>query len=499
MGHRVILMKRFRILLLLLIFFNGSRGFAVTKENQKTIKTYMSFQTPIDPAHVETLVDLDISFALGTTLTDWTPSRELKSGLAESWSFIGDKEVEFALSPKAKWSDGSQITAEDVVKSLNRSRKDRGETLKSLFSTVESIAAKDIRRVVFKLKDHSSQNTLIRKLTEPMYGVFWIKDGKLNFDKSSGPFRLKSSTENEISLEVNKHWISYQAQMADAIIVRKPPKGNEVQENLLKDSWANLFTASSLMPESLHGKFIRSDFKLWNRNIDRVFFLSPSQKLHSNQGRVFFRFLNENLSRTKLVNNLSGYTETNQFFPQGYALFNPEFSFKKKGIKIPTEFKTRPLVILGAESRLDEGLRDNISDAIKSVTGILPKFKIVSLSDFEKSRARDDYDLLAGSLPVNDPYIEGALDFYFGLTPPIIPDGGSEQLNFKKQIEEAKKINDQSVRTFIYRKVFSDAIQEGCVLPLFHFATVVIAKKGLDLSRVPTTDETVSFSKVRFE
>lgn len=435
-------MSRFKLLIPILFFIIGPGGLAVAKDTQKIIKTYMQFGLPIDPAHVKTLVDLDISYALGTTLTDWTPSRELKSGLADTWEFIGDKSVAFNLSPKAKWSDGSQIIADDVVKSLNRAQKDHPDALKSLFSIVDSIEAKDPKTVVFKLKAASTQNTLVRKLTEPMYGVFSTVNEKLNFDKSSGPFRLKSATENEITLEVNKNWIWHESKMAGTIIIKNAAKGNEIQDALLKDTWANLLTASSLMPGALSAKFKDAQFKIWNRNIDRVFFFSPSPKLHNEQGRDLLRYLNENLSRDQLVKNLSGYTATSQFFPQGYVLFDPEFSFKKKNVKLPDLFKKRPLVVLGAESRLDDILKGNISASIKSLTGVEPKFKLVSLNDFEKTRVAGDYDFLAGALPVNDPNIEGAMGFYFGLTPPIIPDGGTEKTNFKKQIDDAKKLTE---------------------------------------------------------
>lgn len=492
-------MKRFKLFLPLLVLFLGSGGFAVTNAAQKTIKTYMPFGFPIDPVQVKTLVDLDISYALGTTLVDWTPSRELTSGLAESWEFLGEKKVSFNLSSKAKWSDGTQVTADDVVKSLNRAKKDYGQVLASLFGSVESIIAKNPKTIVFELTADSIQNTLVRKLTEPMYGVFATKEGKLSFEKSSGPFRLKNANTDEINLEVNKHWISYQPQMADAVTIRKSTKGGEVQDAFLKDTWPNLFTASSLMPEAISTEFKKSNFKIWNRNVDRVFFFSPSPKLHNEQGRELFQYLNENLNRNQIVKGLSGYTETRQFFPQGYVLFDPEFSFKKKGTKLPEVFKKRPLVVLGAESRLDNNLKENIAASIKSLTGLEPKFKLVSLSAFEKERAAGDYDFLAGALPVNDPNIEGAMGFYFGLTPSIIPDGGTEKTDFMKQIDEAKKLKEQSERSYVYRKVFTDATQLGCVLPLFHYATIVIAKDGLDLSKVPTTDETVSFSKVRFQ
>lgn len=472
---------------------------AMTKETNKIIKTYMSFGLPIDPAHVKTLVDLDISYALGTTLVDWTPSRELTSGLAESWEFLGENKVSFKLSSKAKWSDGSQVSSDDVIKSLNRSKKDHEENLDSLFSIIDTIEAKDAKTVIFKLKTASTQNTLVRKLTEPMYGVFSIKEGKVNFGKSSGPFQLKRQSESELHLELNKNWISYQPKMADVVIIKKSANGSEVQESLLKDTWANLFTASSLMSDDISEKFKKSNFKIWNRNLDRVFFFSPSPKHHNKQGREFFKFLSENINRVQLVKNLRGYTATNQFFPQGYVLFDPEFSIKNNSTKLPENFKKKPLIILGAESRFDNILKENIRVAMKSLTGNDPTFKLVSLNVFEKERAAGEYDFLAGSLPVNDPNVEGAMGFYFGLTPPIIPDGGTDKTNFKKQIEEAKNLSGQSERSFIYRKAFTEATHQGCVLPLFHYATVVIAKNGLDLSKVPTTDETVSFSKVRFE
>lgn len=141
----------------------------------------MQFGLPIDPASVKTLVDLDIAYAVGTTLTDWTPTRELKSGLAESWEFVGDKAVSFTISAKAKWSDGTQISSDDVIKSLNRAKKDHTEALDSLFSILDAIEAKDSKTVIFKLKAASTQNTLVRKLTEPMYGVFWTKGWKTQF------------------------------------------------------------------------------------------------------------------------------------------------------------------------------------------------------------------------------------------------------------------------------------------------------------------------------
>jgi hypothetical protein len=58
---------------------------------------------------------------------------------------------------------------------------------------------------------------------------------------------------------------------------------------------------------------------------------------------------------------------------------------------------------------------------------------------------------------------------------------------------------EEKFRNAEYRRVFTEATNAGCVLPLFHFSSIVIARDGIDLSGVPTTDETVAFAKIRFK
>ena len=102
-------------------------------------------------------------------------------------------------------------------------------------------------------------------------------------------------------------------------------------------------------------------------------------------------------------------------------------------------------------------------------------------------------------MPINDPNVEGFMGFVFGLTPPIIPNAGEGKKDFQARIKTARATPDQLERNLEYRRIFTESVQEGCVLPLFHYSTIVIAKEGIDLSQIPTTDETVAFSKVQFK
>lgn len=144
-------------------------------------------------------------------------------------------------------------------------------------------------------------------------------------------------------------------------------------------------------------------------------------------------------------------------------------------------------------------LRQNIIEVLKEITGVTPVIKAVPLGDIEKLRVAGDYDILAASIPVNDLNVDGAMAFFFGLTPPLFPGAGDGSKNFRLRIENTKKLNNQSERNAEYRKIMTEATQDGCLLPLFHFSTVVIAKKDISLSPIQTTDEAVAFSKVRFK
>ncbi len=333
-----------------------------------------------------------------------------------------------------------------------------------------------------------------------MYGGLFVKpDGEVDLSKSVGPFVLASATNEELQMKVNTHWYKYDPKMADIVNVKRPPVGEEVQDSFIRDEWVNIMTSSSLVDQTVHEAFVKKQYSIWNRSLDKIFFLSLGPKTTNSEGRDLFRYLNKNLDRSVLTNGMSGFHLTQQFFPPGYVLFDPDFKKTSRATELPKRFHTKPIKILGVVSRLSTRIQSNLKVAIKKLVGVEPEFKLVALSEFEKARSENDYDFLAGALPVNDPNIEGAMGFFFGLTPPIIPDAGTGILAFSERVATAKKLGSQSERNIEYRKVFSDSVIEGSIVPLFHYSTVVIAKSGMDLSRVPMSDETVAFSKVRFK
>lgn len=476
-----------------------SVGGALAQES-KTIKTYMAFGLPVDPAYVRTLVDLDLSYALASTLVDWSDARTLKDGLARYVDSGTESEAVFKIRPEAKWSDGTPVLASQVVASFNRAKRVHASDLKSLFEILAAIEAKDPSTVVFKLNRSVGKSQLLHKLTEPMYGVVFINNqGELDLTKTSGPFFLASSSKEELKLVQNPHWFGAEEGMAKAVVIRQPkPRSTGDHDDLTDDEWPNIIASSSIMPKSLESKYQQENFSRWNRNLDRIFFLVPSERFAHADGRQLVLALNKKLDRKILTEGLSGFQLTHQFFPPGYVIADPELAAVKGNHTVPDQFKKKPLQLLAAEGRLGNALQHNLSLSIEKLTGQKPKIRMVPLSEFEKARAEGQYDLLIASIPVNDPNTEGAVSFIFGMNPPLIPKSGNGAGDFRARAFAARTW-EAPRRDGEYRKIFTQAVADGCLLPLFHFSSIVIAREGIDLSKVPTTDETVAFSKVRFK
>ncbi len=109
----------------------------------------------LDPVLNDANVDIWILTNLYDTLI--LPSNDGKSllpGLATAWQVSSDgKTFTLTLRGGTKFSDGSPITAEDVVWSLDRARNPKEGIWNFLLASIDTVAAKDASTVVLTLKN----------------------------------------------------------------------------------------------------------------------------------------------------------------------------------------------------------------------------------------------------------------------------------------------------------------------------------------------------------
>jgi len=184
----------------------------------KEIRTYMPFNFPVDPAKIETLPDMDLSYALASTLVRWDADKRITSGLATRWEITSEKIYKFTLPKDAKWSNGSPLTAQEVKRSFERGLGAHPEDLRSLANILDYIEAPSEHILNFHLKSSALDSNLLGKLTEPNYGILSSIDARsISLSVTSGPFYLNSGTKDELVLKRNAHWSQYSSALAEQV------------------------------------------------------------------------------------------------------------------------------------------------------------------------------------------------------------------------------------------------------------------------------------------
>lgn len=459
----------------------------------KSVRTYMNFAKEIDPAHILTMADLEISIALSTPLVVFNNERQVVSGLAEAWSILPPDRVSFTLRKGLRWSDGSPVTAAEYKTALERAKGLYANDLKALFDSITRIEAPDARTLVFVTKGAASESGLLLKLTEPMYGLLAMKDGSLDLTKSVGPFFIKEQGGDALTLEANKNWYAYTKEMPALVEIKRPRDGVDLMASFDKDDWPNLTSGSSLMPMDTFDHLKKNGFKTWQRTLDKVYSLYPSKRFLKNGGANFIKLLAKKVECSSLLKGLTGYAEADQFFPRGYELY----SSQHPETHAPVQWRSKkPVVVLLLDTPVLAGMRDELAKSIAVASGQPAKIEVISTGKLNERMKRGDFDILGVQIAVADPNFEGAMSFFIEKDPPFIPSGEGAE-DFAAQLRLARGLPTSTERAARMREIIIRAQETGHVLPVFHFSSLAIAKPGVDLSEIPNSDETILFSKVR--
>lgn len=459
----------------------------------KNVRTYMNFAKEVDPAHILTMADLELSIALSTPLVVFNNERQVVSGLAETWAILPPNRVSFTLRKNLRWSDGSLVTAAEYKSALERAKRLYGNDLKALFEAVTKIEAPDDRTLVFVTKGAATESGLLLKLTEPMYGLLALKGDGLNLSKTVGPFFMKENRGDALILESNKNWYSYSKEMPALVEIKRPKDGVDLMATFDKDDWPNLTSGSSLMPKETLDHLKKNGFKTWQRSLDKVYSLYPSKRFLKNDGANFIKLLSKKVDSISLLKGLAGFTAAEQFFPRGYELY----SSKQPNVSTVDQWRGKGAVtVLLLDTAVLAGMRENLAKVISAGSGQPAKIEVIPLSKASERMKLGDFDIFGVQIAVADPNFEGAMSFFIEKDPPFIP-SGEGAADFASQLRAARGLPTSADRAARMREIIIRAQEAGHVLPLFHFSSLAIAKPGVDLSEIPNSDETILFSKVR--
>ena len=138
------------------------------------------------------------------------------SALAEAWGTIDSTTWEFTLRAGVRFHDGTTLTSDDVVSSLDRARKNSGADLTSLLASIDDVVASGPLSI--RIRTLAPDPLLLRKLrmvviTSPRPGTP---------PSGTGPFRFVSQQGADVTFE---RWEQYwgDAPQTRTLIVRGIP------------------------------------------------------------------------------------------------------------------------------------------------------------------------------------------------------------------------------------------------------------------------------------
>lgn len=469
-------------------------NFPKRAEQVTTLRTYKAIPEKIDPAHILTMADTELSNALSTTLVSFNDDRGLISALAERWSVSG-REVRFTLRNGLKWSDGTAALASQYKTALLRAKRLYESDLKALFDHVEAIEAPDDRTLVFSTKGPAAESGIVLKLSEPMYGLVALDPkGELDLKKSVGPYYLKARSHDQLTLAVNANWINFAPGVPEVIEMRQVDQSTGTPGNFMNERWANLVSGHSILDEKAMSSFKAQGFHIWQRNFDRLFALFPSKKFAADGGAEALKYLATKLDRSEMMKGLTGFSNAEQFFPRGYILWSQAGAKMKKTARPSSLGKIR-LIALDRYKTLSFIPR---LVKIMEELGAHVSLEFIKVTDLNARMKAQDYDLLASGVAVADPNFEGAISFWVEKDYAGIPSGPAP-FDFAQQSRQARMLHSSRERAESMKGILIRAQEAGYVLPLFHFSSLSVSRPEVDLSSIPNTDETIDFSKVRIK
>lgn len=174
-----------------------------------------SAPTTMDPHHYNLFANLNVSDHMFDTLVTMDADSRIIPNLAESWTMINDTTWEFKLRKGAKFSDGSDVTAEDVSWSIDRPATIVGSPGKFDVFTKAIVAKKLIDAHTIRLVTKEPYPLLLPDMTS-IYIVSKKATQGLSSDDfatgkgmiGSGPFKfVKFLRDDRIELERNElYW-----------------------------------------------------------------------------------------------------------------------------------------------------------------------------------------------------------------------------------------------------------------------------------------------------
>lgn len=187
-------------------------------------------RAPLSPA------DALLAGSTATGLVTLDGNGQVAPGLAESWIVTGDGLSTIFRIRQAQWPDGSEVTSEDVARSLNRAvAPDSRNPMKPLLTAVDAFIGMTGRVVEVRMK--VPRPNLLQLLAQPELGI--RREGR-----GTGPFKIVRMRGSTVRLSPVAREDDPAGALPDSVLLRYERAALAIAR--FKDERADLATGGTL-------------------------------------------------------------------------------------------------------------------------------------------------------------------------------------------------------------------------------------------------------------
>jgi hypothetical protein len=430
-----------------------------------------------DPTQIYTTFEWYLLDSLAETLVRYDhDTGTFTPALARSWDFIGSK-VHIRLREGLKFSDGSRLTSDDVVASLQRIIDLKQSTHFELWKYVGKLEAK-ADTVSFDYK--GSPESLFLFLASPEASIWSrndLKDKAFSPTRYSGFYMIEEISRSHMRLKRNLE------ALRSSMFPNAPPEV-EIVSGLSRWQIYDKIKAKEL--DAFIGDYIP---------FSKILEPHPNIRFRESVPLVFIYALAMRASGprpfdSKLMENIWRIQDANSKLSPAFSLLPPGMEgglSKEETVKEIDLGKTsvdRRLSIGLLGTYFSEGFQQALKTAI-SESGLIPELHVLDLAGFFAAYEKPEeapFDYLLAGYVASDKFPFAQLRLLTS--------------SRKIEIEEPPEEWSSDRKLELLRGVQMNFLKEQLLIPLFFVPSLTTFQSDLDLGNQPTTDAELQFWRI---
>lgn len=505
------------ILILILVFFNGCVEKSVQSNKNEEPKNYMVYNLGKAPEDLLMLKSYnarqqDLLVNLFEGLVSEDEKGKINPALAESWSLSKDETCyTFKIRENAKWSDGSDITAEDFVtffsEFLSKDTDNKyAQQLYYIFGAEDyrkgkgdfsNVAIRAIDKKSLEIRLNYPCNYFLNILSQPIYSLRKLNDSLKTWKKNykdilySGSFMIDDFSDNGgITLKKNIKYWNKDSIKSDEILLTCID-GSEASLAAFQSNKIDLFTGppisefKSLVNLGKVQIVSSSDssllvFNLKKEGIIEDINLRKAISLGIDRGKISNEILNDTVKPalsyipSNISDGMNGKFTNKMFFQKDSQketsqnlISKSEYEKNKESLK---------LIYLDTveNKKICESIAKQLNESLK----IKIECQGYELEEFTEEIKKNDYDIAKIDCEGNYDYPLSFLEKWMSNSDNNFY--GYKNILFDEKVVKAKMEKDQTKKMEFLKEAENILMEDASVVPLYFYNNIICKQSNVE-------------------